>query len=217
MKLLVQNAKIKKSSNGEKIVYNFGIPALKSASGEFTCPNASKCAIGCYAKSGAYLFSNVAKAYEARYQMTLQANFSDLISEELTKIVKNAKTKTVYIRIHDSGDFYSLNYFNKWANVMARFPKVKFYAYTKMVSQFKAIKVLPQNFSLIFSYGGKEDNLIDTNLDRHSKVFESLELLQSSNYDNCSVDDLQVFTTKNVGLVYHGNKKFENTSWGKVA
>jgi hypothetical protein len=215
-KLLVQNSKIKKSGNNEIVVYNFGIPALKSKQGLSTCPMASKCAVGCYARSGAYLFSNAALAYENRLKAALSPQFSALIQVELNAAKKRAKTKKIYIRIHDSGDFFSPEYFKKWLVVMLNNPEVTFYAYTKMVSFFKGIK-LPSNFILIYSLGGREDNLIDQNTDRHSRVFETIEALTNSGYVNASSDDLQALgDSPLIGLHFHHAKKWSNTSWGSV-
>jgi hypothetical protein len=215
--LLTQNKKIKSSSTDSLTVYNFGIPALISDTGLKTCPMAGKCAIGCYAKSGAYVWSNVKQAYEKRLAATLQADFSEVISEDIEKILSKKSTKNLIIRIHDSGDFYDLGYFEKWFKVMTRFPQVKFYAYTKMVEMFKG-RFLPSNFTLIFSLGGKQDALIDQNTDRHSRVFETVNELESAGYVNASHDDMLALTQNGkVGLVYHGAKSFKNTSWGKVA
>ena len=215
--LLTQNKKIKSSSTDSLTVYNFGIPALISDTGLKTCPMAGKCAIGCYAKSGAYVWSNVKQAYEKRLAATLQADFSEVISEDIEKILSKKSTKNLVIRIHDSGDFYDLGYFEKWFKVMVRFPQVKFYAYTKMVEMFKG-RFLPSNFTLIFSLGGKQDALIDQNTDRHSRVFETVNELESAGYVNASHDDMLALTQNGkVGLVYHGAKSFKNTSWGKVA
>lgn len=215
--LLTQNKKIKSSSTDNLTVYNFGIPALISASGLKTCPMAGKCAVGCYAKSGAYMWGTVKQAYEKRLIATLQANFVDVISADIETILKKKSTKNLIIRIHDSGDFYDLKYFEKWFKVMTRFPKVKFYAYTKMVEMFKG-RFLPSNFTLIFSFGGKQDSMIDQSSDRHSRVFETVEDLELAGYINASHDDMLALTqNKKVGLVYHGAKSFKNTSWGKVA
>ena len=65
MNLLTQNTKIKKTSKtlGVKLM-NFGIPAYKSASGKLTCPMADECVKFCYAKKGAYIWSNVQPAFE---------------------------------------------------------------------------------------------------------------------------------------------------------
>jgi hypothetical protein len=215
-KLLVQNSKIKKSGNNEIVVYNFGIPALKSKDGLSTCPMAGKCAVGCYAKSGAYLFSNVAQAYENRLVAAQSDNFGAMIQTELNSAKKRAKTKKVYIRIHDSGDFFSPEYFKKWLVVMLNNPTVTFYAYTKMISFFKGIK-LPSNFTLIYSLGGRQDSLIDQANDRHSRVFETIEELTAAGYVDTSKDDLKALgSNPKIGLVYHGNKNFEKTSWGSV-
>jgi hypothetical protein len=215
--LLTQNRKIKSSSTDSLTVYNFGIPALISETGLKTCPNAGACAIGCYAKSGAYIWKNVRGAYENRLSATLRADFVDVVSADIEKILSKRSTKNLIIRIHDSGDFYDLGYFEKWFKVMTRFPQVKFYAYTKMVSMLQG-RFIPSNFTLIFSFGGREDKLIRSELDRHSRVFESVEALESAGYVNASHDDMLALTeNKKVGLVYHGAKSFKNTSWGKVA
>jgi Gene product 88 len=165
MQLLTRNSKIKKS---KKRTFNFGIPAFKSASGMFTCPNAGACAKGCYALAGAYRFSNVAKTFEARLAVTLSNDFVDAMLKEIDDC------RAERIRIHDSGDFYSEEYLDKWIKIMIASPNVEFYAYTKMVSMFKKrLNSLPKNFKLVFSFGGTEDKLIDVSKDRHSLVFEN--------------------------------------------
>ena len=193
--LLVRNSKMKKSGDSSNVIYNFGIPALISTTGLKTCPNAQECAVGCFARSGAYRFSNVVKAYEKRLQAALSPTFSNQIQEELNNIKKRHPTKEVIIRIHDSGDFFDETYFKKWLIVILNNLDVKFYAYTKMVRMFKS-KPLPKNFTLIFSYGGKEDHLIDPNIDRHSFVFENIIGLIKSGYINASENDLEALMEK---------------------
>jgi hypothetical protein len=218
MKLLVQNNKIKKSGDTTKVVYNFGIPAFKSKQFKmFTCPNASKCVAGCYAKSGTYLFGNVVNAYENRLGATLSTSFVEDMSNEISLLLgkANKQGKSLYIRIHDSGDFYSPEYLQKWLTIINRFSQVEFYAYTKMVSMLKSF-YKPKNFRVIYSFGGKEDHLINTVNDNHSVVFETSKVLQSTDYIDCSVNDLNVYLTKKVGLIYHGVKNYKNTKWGNV-
>ena len=128
MYLLTRNSKIKKS---EKRTFNFGIPAYKSASGMFTCPNAGACAKGCYALAGAYRFSNVAQAFERRLAVTQSNEFIDLMLKEIDA------NRAERIRIHDSGDFYSEEYLQRWLTIMRARPNVEFYAYTKMITMFK--------------------------------------------------------------------------------
>lgn len=208
---LTQNTKMRKST-GVK-VYNWGIPAFKSDTGFKTCPMAGICAKGCYATMGAYKFSNVAKVFEKRLKLTQSNDFVNTIDAE----IKRRKIKKV--RIHDSGDFYSLTYFLSWRNIMHLNPDVEFYAYTKMVKMFKALQnkdALPENFTLIYSFGGKQDNLINIKTDRHSKVFENISQVPSDYIDASDDDNLALTPNKKIALVYHGIKNYSNTLWDKT-
>ena len=112
MNLLTQNSKIKKTSKKLEVrLFNFGIPAYKSASGKITCPFAGDCVKFCYAKKGAYIWSNVKPAFEKRYELTKTDDFVDKMNEEI------AKKKPDYVRVHDSGDYYSRAYLDKWLDV----------------------------------------------------------------------------------------------------
>lgn len=220
MQILTQNGKMKKSSHNEIEVYNFGIPAFQSNTGLKTCPKAGLCAIGCYARSGTYRFKNVVNAYENRLQLTQNENFVDLLLADLhLKVIQaKSKNKTCLIRIHDSGDFYSEPYWDKWRTIMTQRPDVRFYAYTKMVQFFKSRNDTPPNFRLIYSYGGLDDSHIDTAKDFHSRVFQSETELLALGYSDASNDDLIAALGPNpkIGLIYHGLKKFDNTGWNKV-
>lgn len=216
-KLLVKNAKIAKSSNDVYNLYNFGIPAYKSEAGLITCPMAGQCAKGCYAQSGAYTWGNVKNAYENRLLATQADNFAELLQKELDPKIKTAKRqgKQLVIRIHDSGDFYSVQYLRKWLKVIQNNPSVKFYAYTKMIPVFKRLQKngeIPSNFTVIYSEGGIADNLINCQEDRHSRVFPSNEALIKAGYDDASKDDTVAFNslTGKIGLVYHG---FSSRAW----
>lgn len=213
MKLLTKNKKIAASADNLHIVYNFGIPAYKSRTGLLTCPAAGTCGKdgGCYAQQGAYTWSNVFPAYEARLLATLADDFVERTVDDLTRLERNASRqgKTLVIRIHDSGDFYSLDYWHKWQAIMIAMPSVKFYAYTKMVYMFtRKVDALPSNFTLIFSEGGTQDALIKPDQHRHSRVFASLEELLAAGYADATKNDLVAAFGDNpkIGLVYHGAK-----------
>ena len=212
-KLIVKNQKIADSGNDTYTVYNYGIPAYKAADGRITCPMAGACAKGCYAQAGAYAWGNVKNAYEFRLAQSLKPDFPALFQSELDPKIKTAKRqgKQLVVRIHDSGDFYNLEYIRKWLKIMQLNPSVKFYAYTKMIPTFKALQVqgkIPSNFTIIYSEGGTVDKLIDCTEDRHSRVFPSKEALISAGYDDASKDDTVAFNslTGKIGLIYHGVK-----------
>jgi len=192
MELLTQNSKLKKTSKLNNVrVFNFGIPA------QDTCIWAGECKKFCYASKGAYIWSNVKPAFERRLEATKQDNFPQLMIEAITK------KKATHVRIHDSGDFYSREYIQKWFKVMDSMPEVTFYAYTKSLPLFEGVK-LPANFTLIKSEGGKRDDLINPETDRHARIFKTLDELTAAGYANASDNDLvAIGENKNVGLLAH--------------
>jgi len=199
------NSKLQKTAKefGVKI-FNFSIPAGNDkASGKITCPFAGSCLKLCYAKKGAYRWGNVERALSRRYEASKEADFVQRITDELNKVKKD---KQVYIRIHDSGDFYSPAYFVKWLEIARLNPSVRFYAYTKSHSFIRGIE-LPENVDLIFSLGSKNDELIDVENERHSKIFYSVDEMQSSGYSDASYLDLNATkwytTNKKIGLLIH--------------
>lgn len=220
MQILTQNGKMKKSSQNGIDVYNFGIPAFRSETGLITCPNARHCVSGCYARSGTYRFKNVVNAYEQRLKLTQDSSFiaTMIAAINLKTIQSKAKGNKCLIRIHDSGDFYSKEYANDWIKIIQSCPDTEFYAYTKMVQMMSQIEI-PKNLRLIYSFGGAEDSQIDTTKHFHSKVFQSETELKEAGYSDSSQDDLvaALGPSTKIGLVYHGTKKFENTSWNKVS
>jgi hypothetical protein len=142
-------------------------------------------------------------------------NFYDIISQAIKVKLKTAirQGKKLYIRIHDSGDFYSPEYYRKWLNVFMEFmgnDSVHFYAYTKQVKMFNALKaqgLVPHNFTLTYSEGGLFDQLIDVDTDRHSRVFPSLQALVQAGYADAHENDLIACgQSHKIGLVYHGHK-----------
>lgn len=190
-KLFTRNSKLKKA---EHYTVNFGIPALK------TCPEADKCKDFCYANKGAYSWPVVKKAYEFRYQATKQTNFIEVAVDALTKM-----RKLDAVRIHDSGDFYNKEYLYKWFEIARKMPSKTFYAYTKRVKLLKDNELRkPKNMVIIYSLGGRQDHLIDQEIDRHSKIFNNLEELEKSGYIDTSKNDSNAIKDNHkVGLVLH--------------
>ena len=201
MNLLTQNSKLKKTSKALGVrVFNFGIPAYKSASGKLTCPFADECVKFCYARKGAYIWGNVKPAFEKRYELSKTDQFVGAMYNEIVK------KKPDYIRVHDSGDYYSKAYLKKWIDIALLFPEVKFYSYTNSVLMLKAAD-LPSNFDIIFSDSGKQRNHINAIHDRHTKIFKSEADLEQAGYANASKVDLYATKwfndTNKVGLVFH--------------
>lgn len=209
MKLLTQNSDLKKGG-----IYGWTLPAhwVTLSNGEKfnTCPNAGACAGFCYAKNGTYKFSNVLKSHLEKLELVLNdmSKWESLMKEEISQ----KKYVGKFIRIHDSGDFFSKEYAKAWLRIATELPNTTFYAYTKEVELFKhtlADKV-PANFITIFSYGGKQDHLIDKDNDRHSDVFPDYDDMIKQGYNDIGDDDKQsaINENKKVGLFRNNIKHF---------
>ena len=83
----------------------------------------------------------------------------EMMNNELAK----AKYDKKYIRLHDSGDFFSVDYALAWFKIMNSNPQCIFLCLYKEVEMFKYTLAdqIPKNFILIYSFGGKQDHMID--------------------------------------------------------
>ena len=201
MQLLTQNGKLKKTSKlmGFKVV-NFGLPAYKSITGRVICPMADGCIKFCYARKGAYIWGNVKPAFEKRYELSKTDDFISAIHAEIQR------KKPKFVRVHDSGDYYSREYLAKWFQIAKQNPQVNFYSYTNMIDMIKKADI-PSNYDFIFSNSGKQVDLIDKSIDRHTEIFKTADELVAAGYANASENDLHATRwfnkTNKVGLIYH--------------
>ena len=187
MNLLSVNEKMKRTAhaNGMRL-FNFGISTS-------SCIGADQCKAFCYADKGAYKWPVVAQAYARRLWETKTDDFS------LNMLISIIESQATHIRIHDSGDFYSREYLHKWIKVIEALPHVQFYAYTKSIPLFLN-EVMPDNFTVCFSYGGKYDHLINPEIHRHSVVVDELP----HGYADASDDDLvMVGDNHRIALLKH--------------
>lgn len=182
--ILKMNAKMAKSGGETSVFYDIGLPALKGLAvnektGEFivvdTCPGAGACKVYCYAKKGGYIQYKDASMSQTRllnYLVNDPEGFKQQFEKELAAANNSAKKKgkTVTIRWHDAGDFFSPEYLNLAYDIAKKFPDVKFYAYTKMASVATGAK--PDNFIINFSMGAtpEQEKQIDFATTKHSTV-----------------------------------------------
>lgn len=207
--------------------HTFSLPALKSKTGMMTCTSAKECAAFCYAMTGTFQFPDTMAKNEISLMFTLTKEFTDKTIRYLANITKTqpnatkqATNKLHIVRIHDSGDFYSLKYLAKWLKIAKTFPTVMFYAYTKQTKL--AEQELPPNFIVTHSISGKNDTqllkLIENGLEiKHSKIFSSKKDLKKAGYTDTSDDDKGAMkpNKSKVGLVIHNSEKGREEAFRK--
>ena len=213
---------LKMSKGNKKLHKTMGIISLPAG---LTCPGANSCKafvtikgekrilnrgdeslFTCFAASEELRYPNVYNS--RRYNYNLINKFvvkkdvdglSNLINDSLLANKKNIDK----FRIHESGDFYNPLYLEAWLNV-AKFNKdIKFYCYSKSLKYFLEV-LLPNNFYLTASYGGKYDYLIDEGyFTRYSKVIFSEDEAKQLGLE-IDKDDSLCFQDKPFALLLHG-------------
>src|SRR5690606_4735345 len=118
------------------------------------CPEAGACAKLCYARAGTYRFSNVLAAHERNLRMVMDTPHS--WEQSMTRELNHPRYRGRWVRIHDSGDFWSDDYTARWLRIMRAARHVRFYCYTKAVSRFRRLVEPdpPPNFLWVYSLGG---------------------------------------------------------------
>ena len=164
------NSKLNKMAEelglAKSAVVGFDLPA------GYTCPFADKCkakahritgkitdsktlVYRCYASSIESAFTNTRFAHWHNYDMLKGLSLDAMVKLILSSIPKLAKI----IRIHSSGDFYNQTYFKAWVRIAELRPDLQFFGYTKAIQYVDAVK--PDNFKLVYSYGGKLDHKLE--------------------------------------------------------
>lgn len=134
-------------SNQNRKIKNANIFNLPTGT---TCKPRVLCSEYCYAKKAEKIYPAVRPSRMRNYEAAKRLDFSD----EMIKLLNKSKYKVT--RIHESGDFYSVDYIRKWYTIAKTLPDHTFYAYTKRDDLFDQGILLekPSNIKLIYSVDG---------------------------------------------------------------
>jgi hypothetical protein len=167
-------------------VYTFSLPS------GFSCPQALDCmskadrTTGRITDSKNNQFRCFSATTEAMYPTVRKQrwhNFDLLKRQDLETmvnlIIDSLPIDATIIRVHVGGDFFNEKYFQAWQQVARLNPNKLFYSYTKSIPYWiNNLDLIPGNFILNASYGGRSDYLIDQyNLKSASVVFSEQQAI----------------------------------------
>jgi len=102
------------------ILPSFSLPAIT------TCPGKTLfCDQFCFGLQGRYKMDNVKRANDRRLDATLRPDFVDTIVKEIRK------TRAPAFRLHVVGDFYSVEYIEKWIEIAIQLTTVIIFGSTR--------------------------------------------------------------------------------------
>jgi len=165
--------------------------------------------IRCYAASAEMRWPAVRKQRWRNFD--LLRNFKDDVTGMADLILRSmdyyeSKNPPIKLfRIHESGDFFSQEYFDAWIRVVQARPQVLFYAYTKSLPFWAARKdQIPRNLRLTASEGGKMDELIDKEQFRRAIIVKDKGEAIERGLNIDSNDFLAAFGDQDFALLLHG-------------
>jgi len=160
------------NSKIDKDTWSFSLPAGWSCPGAKSCmtkidPDTGKMIDGEFQKFRCFAASNevrpnVRSLRWHNFKLLIEAGSVGGMSQLLYDSFPKDATK---LRVHVSGDFFNINYFDAWMNTARKFPKCQMYAYTKSlhIIQKRLQKGdIPSNFAITLSEGGAWDDRIET-------------------------------------------------------
>lgn len=113
---------------------------------KLTCPGSTAlCREHCYACKASRCYPQVMPFRMSNFEASKQPNFVQSIIDEL----KAHNKPVTFFRIHESGDFYSQEYLDKWIEIALFFPAIKFLAFTKSFSL--DFSRCPSNLRIVWS------------------------------------------------------------------
>nr|WP_203790978.1 hypothetical protein [Actinoplanes rishiriensis] len=188
-RLLTQNRELRAIG-----VWNWTLPAwagrLPDGRTYNTCPSAGICARLCYARQGTYLWPVVRNKHQANLAFVLD----DLPGWEAAMLAELSAKRFngAWIRIHDSGDFFSDDYLRAWLRICRARPDLHLYCYTKEVDRFRRIVEAdpPPNFLWVYSYGGTQDRDLNPGVDRVADVFADEQAIADAGWSSQEASDL---------------------------
>ena len=188
----------------DKSVGVFSLPPVK------TCVDCSTCSKTCYAMQAYKQYKNTKQAWDNNYKLSLTSKFVKEASEQ----IKHSR-KVIY-RLHNSGDFYSQEYINKWKEIIKANPDKKFYTYTKNKLALQLNDM--DNCNVIYSfingyrnYGSEEYCQL-----LHDKFGAYVCQIDKSKHEKCMRECKECLYNDKVVIVIHGNQAKKDTYETKV-
>lgn len=212
--IIPDNIKTILAKTNKPKVYTFSLPS------GYSCPFALDCFSKAHKDTGK-ISDNLTTEYRC-FSATTEAMYSqvrkqrwhnfDLLKHQdmetmVDLIIDSLPDDATIIRVHVGGDFFNEKYFQAWTMVARLNPNKIFYAYTKSIPYWiNNLDLIPGNFILNASYGGRMDNLIvQYNLKSAIVVFSEQQAINNG----LEIDHDErhaIASTKPFALLIHGQQ-----------
>ncbi len=199
------------------VLYSFSLPSgwscpfakdclskavLNEETGKYTVQDGKNTEFRCFSASQEIVYPSVRLQRQHNFDLLRKLKKATEMAELIQKSLPKDAT---HVRVHVGGDFYTKEYMKAWLLIAEQNPNVLFYAYTKSLGYWVALKnEIPVNFKLNASKGGSQDKLI---AEYNLKFVEVVYSEQEAKEKGLSIDhdDTHAFKQDNsFALLIHG-------------
>lgn len=155
----------------------------------------------CFSASQEALYTNVYKLRKHNFDLMKSLKTDSDITEELLR----AFPKNVGIlRFHVAGDVFTDRQFQAYCNLARENKNTLFYAYTKSLRiMVKNRDLMPSNFRMVASKGGRYDDMIEPNNINYSEVVDNEHQAKLLGLP-VDIDDSHAVFGQSSALIIHG-------------
>jgi hypothetical protein len=160
----------------------------------------------CFAASLEAVFKGFEQNNQWNFDLMRRAKTEDAMFETIVESIRALKSPGI-IRVHVSGDYFNAAYFKAWMRAAAEFPHINFYSYTKSIHILnECVELIPANFSITCSEGGKFDHLV-TDRFKTAKVVFSVEAAAVLGMEIDHDDYHAAVGKESFALLLHGSQR----------
>ena len=160
----------------------------------------------CFAASLESVFKGFEANNQWNFDLLREAKSEDAMYELIVQSILTLKDPGI-IRVHVSGDYFNAAYFRAWMRAAKKFSLVNFYSYTKSIPVLnECAHLIPDNFSITCSEGGKYDSLI-SDIFKRAKVVFSIEAAAVLGMEIDHDDHHAAVGRESFALLLHGSQK----------
>ena len=183
------NKKLVNNDKARFLIWN--LPAIQ------TCPYATEhCKRACYALKAERLYPSARESRQNNFWESLKDDFSDRMIDTIA-YYRNSKAyegKKMLVRIHESGDFYSQEYADKWVKVINHFrndSSIVFCCYTKSLPFFDKYDIKSMtNFAFIASvWDDTSAEMLSKIKEKNYRIYTAVESFDNWNGNRCRCAD----------------------------
>lgn len=154
----------------------------------------------------------------AHRNLRLVLDEPDRWQQEMLAELTRPQFEEGWVRLHDSGDFFSREYLARWLEIIRARPQTRFYCYTKEVALVRDLVEPdpPANFWWVYSLGGTQDSALDVARDRVADVFPDEAAIAAAGWHSKAESDLlAVLGPGQVGIPANNIARFKAQQNGR--